>query len=207
MGNLLRRYWYPIAATTELDGRPLRRVRLLGANLTLLRDAAGTLGLVQAGSAVVYPVEELAGLLWAYLGPFPAPLIPRIDGFVVDGAIRLIGKAIVPCNWLQIMENSFDPVHTEWLHGKLYEFLRERDGAHVAISRHHLKIRFQEFPYGVYKQRLLEGQTDTCDDWTVGHPVVFPNILATGSAAPTWRNYSIPDSRPDGRREHAAPLV
>ena len=36
------------------------------------------------------------------------------------------GTAIVPCNWLQIMENSVDPIHTEWLHGKLYEFVEER---------------------------------------------------------------------------------
>ena len=137
-----------------------------------------------------YPVQEMAGLLWAYLGPLPAPRITPLDGFVVPNAIRMVGKAIVPCNWLQIMENSVDPVHTEWLHGKLYEFVKEREGAQVAISRHHLKIRFQEFPYGIYKQRLLEGQTEEADDWTVGHPIVFPYILAVGNASPTSRNYA-----------------
>ncbi len=137
-----------------------------------------------------YPVEELAGMLWAYLGPAPAPRITPVDGFVVPGTIRMVGKAIVPCNWLQIMENSVDPVHTEWLHGKLYEFVKEREGAQVAISRHHLKIRFEEFPYGIYKQRFLEGQSEDADDWTVGHPILFPNILAVGNASPTSRNYA-----------------
>lgn len=137
-----------------------------------------------------YPVQELGGLLWAYLGPLPAPRITPIQGFVVDGAIRLIGKALVPCNWLQIMENSVDPVHAEWAHGKLYEFVQERRNEQVALSRRHVKIRFAEFPYGIYKQRLLEGQTEDADDWTVGHPMIFPNMVATGTTAPTATNYS-----------------
>src|ERR1700722_15705171 len=87
-----------------------------------------------------YPVSEMGGLLWGYLGPLPAPLIPRLDGFVADRAIRHVGEAIIPCNWLQIMENSLDPVHTEWLHGLLYEFVKEREGVKVAIARHHAKI-------------------------------------------------------------------
>src|SRR5947209_8154019 len=33
MGNLLRRYWHPIAAATQLDENPVKRVRLLGAPL------------------------------------------------------------------------------------------------------------------------------------------------------------------------------
>ena len=50
-------------------------------------------------------------------GPEPAPLLPRYDLFVWEGVLRDIGRALVPCNWLQIMENSVDPVHLEWLHG------------------------------------------------------------------------------------------
>src|SRR6201999_1653315 len=60
--------------------------------------------------ATAYPVEELGGLVFAYLGPAPAPLLPRLDGFVAPGTIRAVGQAIVPCNWLQIMENSLDPI-------------------------------------------------------------------------------------------------
>ena len=90
------------------------------------------------------------------------------------------------------------------LHGKLYEFVKEREGAQVAISRRHLKIRFQEFPYGIYKQRLLEGQTEDADDWTVGHPMIFPNMVAP--ATPRRPRATTPTRfGPDGRREHAAP--
>jgi 5,5'-dehydrodivanillate O-demethylase len=137
-----------------------------------------------------YPVQELGGLLWGYLGPAPAPLIPRLDGFVVEGAIRHVGEAVIPCNWLQIMENSVDPIHTEWLHGALHEFVREKDGLKVAIGRHHAKIAFDEFAYGIVKRRLMEGQSEDSDDWTVGHPVVFPNVLAVGSGGGLWQQYT-----------------
>src|SRR5665213_3880699 len=105
-----------------------------------------------------YPVEELGGLLFAYLGPQPAPQLPRLDGFVVPGTVRMVGTALVPCNWLQIMENSLDPVHTEWLHGHLQEWVeeqRDRIKPSYAISRHHVNIAFEEFKYGIYKLSLI----------------------------------------------------
>jgi 5,5'-dehydrodivanillate O-demethylase oxygenase subunit len=132
-------------------------------------------------STAGYPVEVLGGLIFAYLGPLPAPLVPRWPGFVGDDVIRTIGWCRVPCNWLQIMENSLDPVHTEWLHGHMNEFIREQRGVSRQFSRHHLKIDFEEFEFGVYKRRLLAGQSEESDDWKVGHPVLFPNILALGS--------------------------
>jgi len=123
-------------------------------------------------------------VIWAYLGPAEnKPLLPRIDGFVAPGTIRMLGRCVVPCNWLQIMENSLDPVHTEWLHGHTYEFIKEQKGQaqKVAISSHHEKIAFREFAHGITKHRLLTGQSEECDDWKVGHPIVFPNILSVGA--------------------------
>ena len=238
MGDLLRRYWQPIAAKSEMNAVWTKRIRLLGEDLVLFKDRTGTFGLIGefcphrnvsfaygipeadgircayhgwkfngAGACIDqpnepegstfkdktktagYPVQELGGLLWAYLGPLPAPQIPRYDGFVAEGAIRMVGSAVVNCNWLQIMENSVDPVHTEWLHGKMYEFIKEKNGVKVAISKHHVKIAFDEFERGIIKRRLLEGQPETVSDWTDGHPVVFPQILAVGSGGGLWKQY------------------
>jgi 5,5'-dehydrodivanillate O-demethylase len=136
-----------------------------------------------------YPVGELGGLLWAYLGPLLAPEIPRLDGFVAEGTIRLLGNAVINCNWLQIMENSVDTVHTEWLHGKLYEFVREKDGVTVAISRHHEKIGWDEFDHGIVKRRVLVGGSEQDDDWKIGHPLLFPSTLAIGNAGANWHEY------------------
>lgn len=141
-------------------------------------------------STDAYPVEELGGLLFAYMGPEPRPLLPRFDGFVVPGTIRMMGRALLPVNWLQVMENSLDPIHTEWLHGHHYEFLKEQEGVKVAISAHHAKIDFREFEYGITKHRLLEGHSEDGDDWRIGHPIVFPNMLAVGNGDEKSRYYS-----------------
>ena len=46
MGELMRCYWQPIAATAELDDNPVKHVKLLGESLVLYRDRSGALGLI-----------------------------------------------------------------------------------------------------------------------------------------------------------------
>ena len=42
-GELHRRYWHPVAVTTELERNATKRVRLLGEDLVLYRDRSGNL--------------------------------------------------------------------------------------------------------------------------------------------------------------------
>ena len=46
-GELMRRYWHPIAATVQLEDNPVRKVRILGEDLVLFRDRSGNLGLIE----------------------------------------------------------------------------------------------------------------------------------------------------------------
>src|SRR5262245_57412269 len=46
MGTLLRRYWHPGSTTVDLEKDPVRRIRLMGEDLTLFRSGNGELGLV-----------------------------------------------------------------------------------------------------------------------------------------------------------------
>ena len=46
IGDLLRRYWMPVASEHELDQWPVRPVRVLGEDLVLYRDGQGTYGLL-----------------------------------------------------------------------------------------------------------------------------------------------------------------
>ena len=81
-----------------------------------------------------YPVEELGGLIFAYLGP--RPCLCAALGSVRHGRhlARYRGDGD-PCNWLQCMENSLDPVHTEWLHGHYYNFVMgQRNGGMSAAN-------------------------------------------------------------------------
>ena len=133
MGELLRRYWHPIAGASELADNPIKPIRLMGEDLVLYQDLSGRYGLLdrhcphrradlsygfveKAGircnyhgwlmdehggcveqpfedtfnpasplrkkcTSPAYPVRELAGLLWTYMGPEPAPDLPVWDPF------------------------------------------------------------------------------------------------------------------------------
>jgi 5,5'-dehydrodivanillate O-demethylase len=245
MGNLLRRYWHPIAGSVELDQEPTRAVRLLCEDLVLYKDRSGALGLIGQACAhrrvnliygipeqhglrcpyhgwlyneqgqcleqpaeapdstfkeriklPAYPVQELGGLIWAYLGPEPAPLLPRWDLFVADNVLRDIGHTVLPCNWVQMMENSMDPVHLEWLHGRYHMYALEKQGKDPAFARpffkKHIKLGFDRFEHGIVKRRVVEGHTEEDEDWRVGHPVLFPNVLRQGSNGRHTFQYRVP---------------
>jgi 5,5'-dehydrodivanillate O-demethylase len=67
-----------------------------------------------------YAVEELGGLVFAYMGPEPRPLLPRLDVLVASNGIRRAKFARhLPVNWLQIVDNHMDPTHTTWLHQQM----------------------------------------------------------------------------------------
>ena len=141
-----------------------------------------------------YPVQELGGLIFAYLGPEPAPLLPRYDLLVRDDLTRGIGLSVLPCNWLQLMENSMDPIHFEHLHMRYGNWVWKQTGLKPQVNRRHqTKQAFDVFEYGIQKRRLWEGDSEeTSDDWRIGHPVLFPNILAQGDTRDLQFQYRVP---------------
>ena len=46
MGELMRRYWQPVAVTGELANNPVKPLRILGEDLTLFKSRDGQLGLI-----------------------------------------------------------------------------------------------------------------------------------------------------------------
>ena len=74
-----------------------------------------------------YPVQELYGLIWAYMGPpDKKPVLPKYeclemleDGEFLeanDDSIGGGGPQVIPCNWLQHYDNLVDPFHVVILH-------------------------------------------------------------------------------------------
>jgi 5,5'-dehydrodivanillate O-demethylase len=218
-GQLLRRYWQPVAAAVELtDEKPIKAVRVLGEDLVLYRDKQGRYGLVgehcphRSASLAYgrvdeegircpyhgwkfdgtgrcleqpaepknstykdeiqhpgYPVQKLGGLLFAYMGPLPAPALPRWDVLAWEHGRRWIVKQdLLACNWMQCMENSVDPSHLYWLHGAT---------AHLGkMGEYDEKHDFITFEFGIMKRRttgISGGQRGEVDQ----HPLLFPNIL------------------------------
>ena len=232
MGELLRRYWYPIAFEQDFDSVPSKTVRLLSEDWTLYKTPSGKYGIIGEkcahrrasltygvvhedgircgyhgwkydfdGQCTEQPAEAdnqnfrdrvqmkagkaqpMGGMVWVYVGPDPAPELPRFDVFVKDG-IRDVGYTTIPCNWLQIMENSVDPHHVEWLHGYYFNFVGETQGfeAPKAFQKRHMRTGFDEMEWGILKRRVLEGGTEENDDWKIGHPLVFPYFMRVGGA-------------------------
>ncbi len=155
-----------------------------------------------------YPVQELGGLIFAYLGPQPAPLLPRWDLFAMDHVIRQVGVTEIPCNWLQCMENSVDQTHVEWLHGHLYRYVLERKGIDPntrsagRLLSHHKKYTFEPYEYGIVKKRLRDGETEEAEDWKYGHPLVFPGFVRIGGAMSGRYEFQIRVPMDDTRTMH-----
>jgi 5,5'-dehydrodivanillate O-demethylase oxygenase subunit len=124
-----------------------------------------------------YPVEAKAGLLWAYMGPEPRPLVPTWEPFTWRNGFVQVVLSEIPCNWFQCQENSIDPVHFEWLHTNWSRVMKSRNGGKPPT---HLRIGFDEFEYGFQYKRILEGQSETDELWTVGRVCLWPNALFTG---------------------------
>jgi 5,5'-dehydrodivanillate O-demethylase len=138
-----------------------------------------------------YPVQELGGLVWTYLGPRETmPLLPRLELFVRDDMSRKIAFQPLEANWLQCNDNSLDPVHFEHLHGRYADWLNRKHGTkRRVLPARHLKIAFDVFKYGIVKRRLEEGAPEDGDEWTVGHPFMFPHTLVQGAG--NFYNYQI----------------
>ena len=134
MGELLRRYWYPVVFTRALEEFPVQPARLLGEDFAVFKTPRGKYGILPEGcphrrASLAYGVveadglrcpyhgwlfgtdgscldqpaereetnfrdrvraaagvaQELGGLVWAYIGPSPAPQLPRFDVFVMNG--------------------------------------------------------------------------------------------------------------------------
>jgi 5,5'-dehydrodivanillate O-demethylase len=142
-----------------------------------------------------YKAEALGGLVFAYMGPDPAPLLPQWGPLAWDNAVRDIAIAELPCNWLQCQENSLDPVHTEWLHGYAGTYFKqvlagqEPDWSH---RQQHLKIGFDAFEHGIIKRRVSVGHDENHDEWKVGHSILFPHILLVGNPMNNTMQYRVP---------------
>ena len=230
MGELLRRYWMPIAGMSSFDETsPVKPIRLFGEDLVLYKDKNGTFGLVDrkcphrradlsygfveecglrcnyhgwlfdADGACLeqpyedtaapelnfkekikiksYPVKTQAGMVWAYMGPLPAPELPNYEPFNWSNGFVQVVTANIPCNWLQCQENSIDPVHFEWMHMNWGRRLLSPDSEH---GPKHTRVSFDEFDHGFVYRRQREDLPEDTNLWTVGRVCLWPNGFFLG---------------------------
>jgi len=127
---------------------------------------------------LAYPVEIKAGLVWAYMGPLPAPCVPDWEPFSRPNGFKQIVISSIPCNWFQCQENSIDPVHFEWMHENWGKRLLQGESA--SYGPKHLKLDFEEFEYGFVYKRVREGGDENHPFWTIGRVALWPNCFFLG---------------------------
>jgi 5,5'-dehydrodivanillate O-demethylase len=119
-----------------------------------------------------YPVQAKAGLLWAYMGPQPAPLLPDWETFSWPNVFAQIVISEVPCNWLQCQENTVDPVHFEWMHNNATQ---RHAGDYGPFSPKTLDVDIEDFEFGLISRRYREGTDKSTPLWKVGRAILWPN--------------------------------
>lgn len=108
-----------------------------------------------------YPTRELSGIVYGYLGPAPAPLLPIYDILQRDDGVKKLHVQNVNCNWLNHVENILDTSHLSWLHGYTAP----------SYAKTKLTYRWDRKEYGIDNVSIYEGMK---------HPHVscycFPNL-------------------------------
>lgn len=63
-----------------------------------------------------YPCHEQAGIIFAYMGPGEAPLLPGYEPLLAPPGHVLVTKIFHECNYFQANEGNLDPSHVSYLH-------------------------------------------------------------------------------------------
>jgi 5,5'-dehydrodivanillate O-demethylase oxygenase subunit len=133
--------------------------------------------------ARTYPVQEQSGLLFVYMGPAPAPLLPRWDVVArEDGTRKIVIRPTIRCNWLQVQENTADTTHTYYLHGHQTKMLGKgklSTSTQGTIDPNYyyrpiVKYSFSYCEWGIEKHCSYGGEFPEDE---VRPPLIFPNIL------------------------------
>ncbi|HXG51183.1 MAG TPA: hypothetical protein VNN77_07255, partial [candidate division Zixibacteria bacterium] len=128
-----------------------------------------------------YPVRELGGLIFAYLGPDPdnPPPLPRYSPLIDRGGQRQI-EPVRYCdyNWFNFFENSADPAHICILH-RHAGYGEQTWGNHFFSYRDMPEFNFVETSYGMKVVMTKPGPTpDT--EFADEMSLAFPSIIQVG---------------------------
>jgi 5,5'-dehydrodivanillate O-demethylase len=226
MGELLRRYWHPVAAVEELEERPTRPIRILGEDLVIFKCGEDGYGLIDrlcahrltdlaygivedcilrcpahgwaysdTGVCVDQPFEEelievklnaykavaKAGMIWAYLGEEPAPLIPDWEPFHwQDTGLVQVVMSVLHCNWLQCQENTMDGIDMELFTAAFEEAMRTGEPPPLPDA----EFEFDEFEHGF----LVRNTTNP----SITKTSIWPNALFAGDARSCRLEWRVP---------------
>jgi 5,5'-dehydrodivanillate O-demethylase oxygenase subunit len=98
-----------------------------------------------------YRTQEFGGLVFAYMGPDPAPVLPLYDVLQMTDGVKDIQVQNINANWFNHVENIVDISHLAWLHG--YTF--------PAYGARKVTYHWERKEYGADNVMLVDGIADT----------------------------------------------
>jgi len=120
-----------------------------------------------------YQVQEFSGIIFGYMGPDPAPLLPLYDVLRMADGVKEVQVQNVNANWFNHVENIVDISHLAWLHG--YTF--------PAYGGRKVTYHWERTEFGANNVMLVEGIDDT-------------HVSCYGF--PTVNRFSLPPVDPNG---------
>jgi 5,5'-dehydrodivanillate O-demethylase len=128
-----------------------------------------------------YPVRERYGMYWTYMGPLPAPVLPRYDVAEV-GRVQSVRRLDQwDCNWLQTCENHVDQTHTVILH----QATRQRGVEGLSTTRGLIddlaSTQYTDTAFGISRHRVDRNGYDDTDLFVFPTTQRIYNILTIKS--------------------------
>jgi 5,5'-dehydrodivanillate O-demethylase len=120
-----------------------------------------------------YKVQEFGGLVYGYMGPDPAPLLPLYDVLRMEDGVKEVQIQNINANWFNHVENIVDISHLAWLHG--YTF--------PAYGARKVTYHWERQPFGLNNVMLIEGINDThisCYGFPTVNRFALPPVVPNG---------------------------
>ena len=137
--------------------------------------------------AIAYPVRDVNGMLWAYMGPRETP--PPFPAFEIN---TLPAENVFPphimveeCNWVQGLEGDLDSSHVFFIHGRLQEVATPPPGEMMGGWTYDLAPTLEVVgtDYGVVYSAKRQFKPDSTDVYHRITQYVYPyfTMIAAGS--------------------------
>lgn len=122
-----------------------------------------------------YPTHEYNGIVFAWMGPpEEVPEFPILDSYVQPDIDIIPFSLYFPCNWVQVLDNTQDPIHSCFLHTRI-------SGPQFSISWGELpELEYVPTPTGMININVRRWKDKI---WVRTTDSMIPNMNQTG---PLW---------------------
>ena len=120
-----------------------------------------------------YLTQEYGGLVFGYMGPEPAPVMPLYDILRMTEGVKDVQVQNINANWFNHVENIVDISHLAWLHGHTFP----------AYGGRKVTYHWERQDFGANNVMLVDGIADThisCYGFPTVNRFALPPVVPNG---------------------------